>query len=138
MKRVRHNFLTAIFAIICVIALVGIVVPRVMGRSGSGVAITQSGLASLESATMLFKLDCGRYPTDQEGLAALITSPAKLERKWKGPYLDHAVPHDEWGRDFIYKNTSQKGVPSYIIESYGSDGKQGGTGDNADIIGGSD
>jgi type II secretion system protein G len=66
--------------------------------------------------------DVGRYPTDKEGLAALITRPAAVAN-WHGPYIDGDYSVDPWGNDYIYK-TYDDGV-GYELFSYGPDGEEG-------------
>jgi general secretion pathway protein G len=77
-----------------------------------------------------FRLDVGRYPTSQEGLAALRTRPFGLDR-WDGPYLKEEIPRDPWGNPYVYRSPGQR--ESYELLSYGADGTAGGAGDNADI-----
>jgi len=93
---------------------------------------TKATMAMLESAVKRFRLDTGRYPTDEEGLTALIEPPANAEKeKWNGPYIDGSfMPKDAWNHDFIYDvDSSGKAV----IISLGADGKEGGEGLNADL-----
>src|SRR5712672_856875 len=62
----------------------------------------------LGTALDTFRLDCGRYPTGQEGLAALRANPGGLPR-WDGPYLKKEVPLDPWGRPYFYESPGQHG-----------------------------
>ncbi len=82
-----------------------------------------------------FRLDCDRYPTQEEGLMALAVGPTPLQDKWKGPYSDKLPLNDPWGHDYVYK-APRKGDPyeKLSVISLGSDGKPGGTGEAADII----
>ncbi len=137
MKRLRL-LATATLGTLCITASVALIVPLLIRHSGSQVDPVKSDLSSLESAIKLFRLDCGRYPSNVEGLAALRTCPTGLKGKWHGPYMDHAMPQDPWKYAYVYKNPAHHGMDSYIVESYGSDGKPGGAGEAADIIGGSD
>jgi general secretion pathway protein G len=85
----------------------------------------------LESGVKAFEADCGRYPTTDEGLEALSSAPAGL-KSWNGPYLKHPIVNDPWGNPYMYTSpTSRK--DSFLIESYGADGKPGGDGVAADI-----
>lgn len=77
-----------------------------------------------------FVVDVGRYPSTQEGLAALRVKPESAE-KWNGPYLKKEIPADPWGHPYQYRAPGRSG--GYEITSYGADGREGGTGDNADI-----
>jgi general secretion pathway protein G len=111
--------------------LAGFVAPRYfaqVGKSQSKAARAQ--IMALEQALDQFRIDSGRYPTIEEGLAALMTAPAGLP-DWGGPYLKKAVPNDPWGRPFVYLNPGEHG--EIDIVSYGKDGRAGGTADSLDI-----
>jgi general secretion pathway protein G len=85
---------------------------------------------SIQSALAMFKTDTGRFPTTSEGLQALAANPGIRSYSKEG-YLER-VPADPWGNKYIYLSP---GVHSkdYDLVSYGKDGEQGGTGDNADV-----
>ena len=78
-----------------------------------------------------FRLDVGRYPTTSEGLEALRTRPAGLE-KWDGPYLKKEIPLDPWDHRYLYTVPGAHG--DYDLISYGADGMPGGKGENQDIV----
>ena len=143
MKRILRSYFIGFVAVFSVIGLTAsvlaaVTVSRVIHRSSDArVAAAKSDIATLESALKLFRLDCGRYPTAKEGLKALTMDQPGLEKAWKGPYVSGKVPNDPWGHSYVYKAPRKTDLDRYIIESYGSDGKPGGTGDAADIIGGS-
>ena len=85
----------------------------------------------LELALDLFQLDVGRYPTDQEGLQALLLEPSSA-KGWRGPYLKKdAAILDPWGREFEYSQSDK--ARGYGLGTYGADGTPGGDGENADI-----
>jgi general secretion pathway protein G len=72
--------------------LVGVVAPRFFGQVGkSEVKVAKAQIKSLEDALDQYRLDVGRYPTTEQGLAALNTQPTG-EARWQGPYLKKAVP----------------------------------------------
>ena len=72
-------------------------------------------------------------PTEQEGLNLLMQSPGQGVANWSGPYLDSGeLPKDGWGNAFVYIPAPEGGQPQ--VESLGSDGKPGGTGNAADLI----
>jgi general secretion pathway protein G len=94
----------------------------------------KAGVAQVEllgTALDTFRLDVGRYPTTQEGLAALRQRPFGIDR-WDGPYLKKDVPQDPWNRPYYYRSPGEGGRP-YDLLSYGADGSPGGDGDNRDI-----
>lgn len=111
--------------------LVGYVAPRYFGQIGKSEAkAARAQIDALEKALDTYRLDVGHYPTSEQGLAALQAAPGS-DAKWQGPYLKKAVPADPWGRQYLYKAPGEHG--EYDLLSYGKDGKQGGTGEDADI-----
>jgi general secretion pathway protein G len=111
--------------------LAGYVGPRYFGQIGKSEAkAAKAQIDALEKALDQYRLDIGRYPSTEAGLAALMNRPAS-DAKWSGPYLKKAVPLDPWGRAYIYKSPGEHG--EYDLLSLGKDGRPGGTGDDADI-----
>jgi general secretion pathway protein G len=111
--------------------LAGYVGPKYFSQIGkSEVKATHAQIDALGKALDQFRLDVGRYPSIEEGLAALITRPANLA-KWDGPYLTKGVPLDPWGNAYIYKFPGEHG--EYDLLSNGKDGQPGGEGEAADI-----
>jgi general secretion pathway protein G len=113
--------------------IVGLVGPRVLGYlAESRVKAARLQIESFGSSLDLFNLDTGRYPTTAEGLDALVARPADVA-VWNGPYLKGGrVPADPWGNPYRYQSPVDH-EPPYEIVSYGSDGREGGTGNAADI-----
>lgn len=88
-------------------------------------------IQQISASLDLYHLEIGRYPTQEEGLVALIEAPPGLN-KWKGPYLKKKeVIVDPWGRQFLYKVPGQHGP--YDLYTFGSDGAQGCSGEDQDI-----
>ena len=111
--------------------LIGYVGPKYFAQLGkSEVKVARAQISSFSKALDQYRLDVGRYPTTEQGLAALIAKPAS-ESKWEGPYLEKSVPKDPWDRVYQYKNPGEHG--DYDLFSFGKDGAAGGTGDNVDI-----
>lgn len=110
------------------VGLIGINVFKHLGESKQKTAAIQ--ISMLGDALDAFNLSVGRYPTTDEGLEALYKDPGI--KGWDGPYLRKDVPLDPWGRPYIYRCPPEHGE-YYDLESYGADGQEGGTGENADI-----
>jgi general secretion pathway protein G len=105
--------------------------PQYFAQLGkSEVKATQAQISALQKALDTYRIDVGKYPTTEQGLAALNTKPQN-EPKWSGPYLQKAVPADPWGRAYLYKSPGEHG--DYDLLSLGKDGQPGGTGEAADI-----
>jgi len=112
--------------------LAGFVAPRFFAQLGqSEIKTARAQIESLGKALDKFRLDIGRYPTTEEGLAALNERPAG-ETRWSGPYLRRAVPLDPWGQPYVYRAPGQHG--EYDLLSLGPDRQPGGSGDGADIV----
>ena len=94
---------------------------------------TRAHLEILDGAVKMFKLDTGRYPTQQAGLVELIKEPSDVTGWDPGGYLESSsLPKDGWGNEFIYKLNPKSGKP-FVIISYGPDGKPGGEGYDYDL-----
>jgi general secretion pathway protein G len=115
--------------------LVGLVGPRLFSRVDTSKAqAAEAQVKMLKGAVETFRLDTGRFPTAEEGLAVLATPPAdeKIRAHWKGPYLDADIPLDPWGNPYIYSIPGAGSHP-YALYSLGADGKRGGEGVDADV-----
>ena len=105
--------------------LVGLVGPRLLERLDySKVTTTETQIHMLRTALDTLRLDVGRYPTTQEGLILLMDPPSdpELRARWRGPYLEGALPNDAWGHPFSYVY-SGAGNPPFALYSFGAEGK---------------
>ena len=127
--------LVEILVVITIIGLImALVGPRVLNYlSESKAKAAKIQIESFASALDLYYLDLGRYPTTNEGLAAL--AQGNNAPGWNGPYLrGGVVPNDPWGHSYLYRSPGQRAP--YEIVSLGSDGQEGGSGTAADIASG--
>lgn len=130
-SRAGFTLLELLVVIVIIGLLVSIVGPRFFGQVGKSKSKTAKvQIESLEKALDLYRLDLGRYPTTELGLAALNARPQN-ESKWNGPYLKKDVPLDPWGKPYLYKQPGEHG--EFDLISLGSDGQPGGTGEAADV-----
>src|SRR5437879_5712994 len=122
----RHDLqrgftLVEMLVVIAIIGLImGLIGPRVLNYLGeSRVKTAKIQMQSFASALDLFNLDAGRYPSTDEGLAALVRRAPGVAT-WNGPYLKGGnVPNDPWNHPYIYRTPSEHGA--YDIMSLGSD-----------------
>ena len=127
--------LIELLIVITIIAMLAALIgPRLMGALGkSQTKTTAAQLELLATSLDTFRLDNARYPTTEEGLAALLEPPEGLAA-WSGPYLrKKQLPKDAWGFDFYYAVPPVRGALDYDLYSLGADNKEGGEGENADV-----
>jgi general secretion pathway protein G len=116
------------FATLAIVALAPMI-----GTSNS--AVVKNQIASFKQALEIYRLNCGTYPSPEQGLSALRQKPAiePVPEGWRGPYIDKKeIPKDPWGNEYKYLVPGPEGDAFGII-SYGADGVEGGDGDNKDI-----
>lgn len=115
--------------------LAGLVGPRLFGKvDESKVKTAQTQVKMLRGALETYRLDIGRFPSEQEGLSVLYSPPTDPQSKtrWKGPYLDEQVPLDPWGHPYQYSFPGAEGQP-FALYSQGADRQPGGEGYDADV-----
>lgn len=111
--------------------LAGYVGPKFFGQIGkSEVKAARAQIDGLSKALDQYRIEVGRYPSTEQGLAALVSKPGE-EPRWGGPYLSKAVPKDPWRNDYQYRSPGEHG--DYDLFSLGRDGRPGGEGEDADL-----
>ena len=113
--------------------LIGLVAPNFMGRaeqSRGDVAKVQ--VEYLHGALKTYRMDVGRFPSTEQGLAALMRPPAEHADYWRGPYLDKELPLDPWRNPYQYRYPADN-LQGLALYSLGADGAEGGEDGNADI-----
>jgi general secretion pathway protein G len=115
--------------------LVSMVGPRLFTKVDSAkVQTTSAQIKLLRGAIETMRLDINIYPSVELGLRLLTDPPSDpaLRARWRGPYLEGAVPLDPWGNPYQYAAPETSGQPFWLY-SFGADGKQGGAGIDQDI-----
>ncbi|WP_379771085.1 type II secretion system major pseudopilin GspG [Massilia aerilata] len=134
-RRQRGFTLVEIMVVVVIIGILGmLVVPKLLGRTGEArVTAAKTDIATLMQALKLYKLDNQRYPTNEQGLTALVQKPTTgpAANGWKeGGYVEK-LPKDPWGNNYQYL---QPGLHGEIdVFSLGADGQPGGAGEDADV-----
>ena len=122
--------------LLVVLAILGLlaafVAPRVIkylsGAKSDAAAIQ---VQNLSSVLELYRLDVGSYPSNQDGLQALVTKPADAPN-WAGPYVRKpSMLIDPWGHPYRYKPATNGEDPG--VYSLGADNAEGGDGENKDL-----
>jgi general secretion pathway protein G len=125
--------------LMAVLIILGLLFAMVVGNyvghtDRARVITTKNSLKSLHTLVNQFKMDTGRYPTEEEGLGALIEQPTDVTNWPVGGYLETTeVPKDAWDHDFVYELNPASGRP-FVVKSLGADGQDGGEGYDADLL----
>src|ERR1700712_1709133 len=134
----RRQRVFTLIEIMVVIAILGIlaalIVPKIMSRPDEARRVAaKQDIGTIMQALNLYRLDNGRYPTQEQGLRALVEKPTTepVPNNWKGGgYMDR-VPMDPWGKEYQYLNPGVHGEGD--VFSYGADSRPGGEGNDSDI-----
>ena len=94
-------------------------------------ARTASDIRLIESALKFYRLDNYRYPSQAEGLEALVSAPSGAASSWNGPYLE-SLPLDAWKEPYKYANPGTHGTPVEVY-TLGADKTPGGSDSNTDL-----
>jgi general secretion pathway protein G len=132
-RRLRGFTLVEIMVVVVILGILAVlIVPRVVGRTDEARTVAaKQDVAAIMQALKLYRLDNGRYPTTEQGIAALVTKPQgdPVPRNWQ-KYLDR-VPKDPWGNTYQYLNPGVRG--EIDVFSLGADNQPGGSGADADV-----
>ena len=128
-KNKKSGFTLVELLVVLVILMVigGIAVQNFSGEEDKAkVKATKASFTQIETALERFKLDVGNYPSEDDGLLALMQAPEGDEGNWAGKYLAKQKSiFDAWGNDYLYSMPGPDGE-SYEIVSLGADGAEGG------------
>lgn len=123
--------LIEIMVVIVILGLLALmVVPRVWEQLNRAQdTIVAQDIRAIESSLSFYRLDNFSFPTQSQGLEALVENPGNL-RNWRGPYLD-PLPADPWGNPYRYANPGAHGKEIEVF-TYGANNAEGGDGADQD------
>ncbi|MFJ4064924.1 type II secretion system major pseudopilin GspG [Pseudomonas sp. NPDC089996] len=136
----RHNrqrgfTLMEIMVVIFIIGLlIAVVAPSVLGNQDKAMKQkVMADLATLEQALDMYRLDNLRFPSNEQGLSALVKKPTQepLPRSWRSDGYVRRLPEDPWGTPYQYRMPGEHGRVD--VYSLGADGVPGGEGQDADL-----
>lgn len=126
--------LTEVLVTMAIIGLLATgVVLAVLPRLGdASITKARADIATYQSALEMYRLDHFRYPTEQDGLQALVEAPSGVDAaKYPANGYVQQLRDDPWGNPYMYRNPGEFG--EFDLLSYGADGQEGGEGLDADI-----
>ncbi len=126
------TLLELMVVIVIIGVLAALIAPKIISRVGQAkVTAAKADLSNIMNALKMYKLDNGRYPSTDQGLAALAAKPStgSIPSNWHS-YIDK-LPEDPWHHAYQYANPGVHG--EIDVFSFGADGQAGGEGDDADI-----
>ncbi len=135
-QRTNLNSGFTLIELLIVMVIIGLlaafIVPKLIGKVGkSKQTAAKAQIELISTAIDVYRLDTGKYPSQDTGLQSLNTKPGDVQ-SWKGPYMKkEKIPKDPWSADYIYNYPGTHG--DYDLVSYGADGSEGGSDDNKDI-----
>ncbi|MGJ7550747.1 type II secretion system major pseudopilin GspG [Pseudomonas alloputida] len=134
-NRQRGFTLMEIMVVIFIIGLlIAVVAPSVLGNQDKAMKQkVMADLATLEQALDMYRLDNLRFPSNEQGLAALVKKPTQdpLPRSWRSDGYVRRLPEDPWGTPYQYRMPGEHGRVD--VFSLGADGVPGGEGQDADL-----
>ena len=126
--------LTELLVVLVILGFIAAAItPQVIGRlDRSKVRAATLQLESLSASLDLYKIDTGHYPTQAEGLDALLYKPDSAD-VWDGPYVRGTKNLiDPWGATYSYVPPDDG--TTYKLITFGADGVEGGSDLNRDLI----
>ncbi|BCF95157.1 type II secretion system protein GspG (plasmid) [Paraburkholderia largidicola] len=111
-----------------------LIISKIMTRPDeAGRIAAKQDIGELMDALNSYRRDNGRYPSEAQGLHALIEKPhtEPVPHNWKEDGYLERLPNDPWGNAYQYLNPGVHGEIDVL--TYGKDARQGGEGDDADI-----
>jgi general secretion pathway protein G len=123
------TILEILIVFILIAGLMAFVAPKIFQQSQkANWQQAQLKLRTLAGEIEMYKLEVGRYP---ENLQALAKQPPGVDR-WNGPYAKEDELKDAWGNDYRYQVPGSN--KPFDLISLGADGREGGEGENRDIV----
>ncbi len=127
-KHLKYGFtMVELMAMLIIIGLLAtLVVTKVTSKIDQArITTTKANLKILSSAVNQFKMDTGRFPTEDLGLLELLEMPNDVMNWEPGGYLETTeLPLDGWGMEYKYEMYPESGK-QFVIRSFGPDKEEG-------------
>lgn len=137
-RREGFTLLEILVVVMIIGLLMSVIASRFIGRAQEAqVTLAGTQLRQLEQALEMYRLDNGRYPSESQGLEALVREPTSepLPRSYPpGGYVRSDSILDPWGSSYQYNSPGEHNSYSFDLFSFGPDGVAGGESENSDIV----
>src|SRR3954454_25108295 len=119
--RSAFTLIELLLVLVILAVLAAVVVPKFTNRSEQArTTAAKTDISAMDTALDAFEVDCGRYPSNEEGLKALVEQPSGVQN-WRGPYVKRGgvVPQDPWGHEYVYRFPGAHNANGYDLSSMG-------------------
>lgn len=130
MSSINNRKGMTLIEIMIVLAIIGgiaaLLLPRLTGQLDKAkLKEARIQMSQIVNALAMYYTDCGKYP---QALNGLVKQDANCNNWGPESYLKKD-PKDPWGHDFVYELNGNE----YQLKCLGKDGREGGSGFDADI-----
>lgn len=135
--RSAFTLIELLVVIVVISILASLVAPSVFRHVGDAkISAAKAQMELLALGLDQYRMDNDYYPSSAQGLAALWERPTgePVPRNWRGPYLRKPLPLDPWSNPYRYTSPGVSQPGSYDLVCYGRDGREGGEGEDEDIV----
>jgi general secretion pathway protein G len=130
MSIIKNRKGMTLIEIMIVLAIIGgisaLLLPRITGqREKAKVGEAKIQMTQIVNALSMYYNDCGKHPASLE---SLVKADAACPNWGPEPYVKKS-PKDPWNHDFVYELNGA----DYVLKCLGRDGREGGSGYDADL-----
>src|SRR5205814_9900905 len=121
-KRIQQVFqLLEIRLVVTIIMIIlGVAISQLRNTTGIAKSMrVQAGVQAIKTQLQLYESMNGFYPSNEQGLQALVTQPQNDPRPTRWYQLFKEMPKDPWGSNYIYRNPGLKNPGGYDLYSAG-------------------
>jgi general secretion pathway protein G len=122
--RNRAFTLLEIMLVVLIIGLlIGLAVRQMGGKVNEAKIVAAKGaIEQTKTNLLMYNAKCGRYPTTEQGLRALMTKPETEPRPRNWSQLDDRIPRDPWDKELFYVCPGKHNPKDFDLFSAGPDG----------------
>ena len=124
-KQARGFSLLEMIVVLGIIGLILSVAVAVVGRSSdtANIKMSETLVKGVETKLREYRLLGGVYPSDAQGLQALVSKPSVAPVPKRYTQLYDELPIDPWGKELKYARSGSKDPSNPEVTSAGPDGQ---------------